>query len=649
MAEQSCRPMFVRRAPAGTVVRVSPSFARELGLSYEELSAKPLLDWVHPDDRSALSELLDAGQGVATARHATRDGEWLEFEWRVRTHAGESVVLGLRAGTCSGSPEATADARARERRTMPETLAAMARIVEAKNPGMRCSVLLTNVAHDRVTVGAGPSLPDEYNAAVEGLRIGPGVGSCGTAAYWNVPVIVEDIAQDPLWRDLRGAAAIAGVAACWSHPITATDGIVLGAMALYDTKPSAPTPNQMDGLEIAARMVGQAIERDRLEEALRQTAKMKALGVMAGGIAHDFNNVLAAVLGNAELAMEMLPDDAPARQRLRDIVTASTSATELCSQMLAYAGRGAISKQTLEMNALVREISGLLRVAVSKKATLELELHEGPLGVLADRSQLRQIILNLINNASDAIGDEAGRIIVRTCVDSYSEEELYARFPRAGLAAGEFVEVSVSDSGIGMNAETQAEIFDPFFTSKPAGTGLGLAAVQGIVRRHDGAIAVESVPGAGSTFTVLLPRTPIVVEAPRNAAPARVTAVAGTRVLVVDDEPLVLGIHGDILEAAGYTVLRAAGGRAAIDLFAREGAAIACVLLDYSMPDMNGEQVFQELRALHPAVSGVLTSGFTEQEFRDRLHGAGFAAFVQKPAKMDVLLRAVATAVRSSL
>jgi GAF domain-containing protein len=164
-------------------------------------------------------------------------------------------------------------------------------------------------------VGAGPSFPDAYNEAVEGLLIGPGVGSCGTAAFWNVPVIVENIDTDPLWESLRDAASLAGVKACWSHPITATNGDVMEAMAIYSHEPLAPSSNQMDGLEIAARMVGWAVERGRLEEQLRQAVKLEALGVLAGGIAHDFNNMLAAVMGNAELALPMLPDDDLLRQK----------------------------------------------------------------------------------------------------------------------------------------------------------------------------------------------------------------------------------------------------------------------------------------------------------------------------------------------
>lgn len=518
----------------------------------------------------------------------------------------------------------------------------MALIVEAKNPGMRCSILLVDARQECVTVGAGPSLPPEYNAAVEGLRIGPAVGSCGTAAFWNVPVVVEDIASDTLWAELRDAAALAGVLACWSHPITSTTGDVLGAMALYSTEPSAPARHQMDGLEIAARMVGLAVERERLEEQLRETAKTEAITVLAGGIAHDFNNLLAAVLGNAELALMTLPPGAEAAALLQKIVTASVSAHDLCNQMLAYAGRGSSSTETLECNAMARELGGLLAVTLSKKATLEYDLHDGPLGVLADRSQLGQVVMNLIRNASEAVGDHAGRVVIGSTTVTCGGAEPQATHSNAALEPGEYVRLWVHDTGPGMTAETRARIFDPFFTTKTTGRGLGLAAVQGIVRAHDGAIDVESTEGVGTTVSVLLPRVPL----PLDGAPATAegTVARSARLLLVDDEPAVRAVLADVLESAGYGVLLARDGQEALDVFREQPDSIDCVLLDLSMPKLGGDEVFHELRKLRPDVRVILSSGFSEQEMLDRFQGAGLAGVLQKPARMHVLLAKVADA-----
>ncbi|MHC4954872.1 MAG: response regulator [Planctomycetota bacterium] len=633
--------MILRSAGSGDALRVNRQFAERLGLTNEDLAARPFLEWIHPEDRESLQRALDAGAGCAMARHATKLGQWLPFGWRVKTDAGRVVALGLLHDRFDVAADPTDASPSPRSATLAETLRSMALIVEAKNPGLRCSILLIDSEHEHIRGGAGPSLPDAYNSAVEGLRIGPMVGSCGTAAFWNVPVVVENIAEDPLWKDLRDAAKLAGVGACWSHPVTTSQGGVLGAMALYNDEPRAPTQRQMDALEIAARMVGLAVERDRLEEQVRRSAKLKALGVLAGGIAHDFNNLLSAVLGNAEMGLEALTEDSPARQYLQAIVTASESATDLCDQMLAYAGRGLVTTEPVECNELVNELGGLLKVALSKKATLIHDLVDAPLCVLADRGQLRQVIMNLITNASEAIGNAEGRIVIATRARTLTRDDLDARHPSDNLQPGEYVQIRVSDTGVGMNTETRARLFDPFFTTKATGRGLGLAAVQGIVRGHDGAIAMDSAPGRGTVFTVLLPRS----AEPCDCLPSLADAESEPHhecVLVVDDEDLVREVHGEILESAGYEVLYARDGQDAVEVFQREGDRIDCVLMDLSMPRLDGEESFRELRKIQSDVRVILITGYAEQATFDRLKDTGFAGFIKKPAKVPDLLAKVA-------
>ena len=416
-------------------------------------------------------------------------------------------------------------------------------------------------------------------------------------------------------------------------------------MALYDTKPNAPSRGEMDILEIAARMVGLAIERDRLEEQLRQSSKIEAVGVLAGGIAHDFNNLLAAILGNSEIAMAELPADAPAQLNLKQIVKASVTAADLCNQLLTYAGRGATTTEVLDCNALVKEFGDLLQVALSKKMTLEFEIHEASLGIVADRSQLLQVIMNLITNASGAIGETEGHVIVSTSISTFSRDELKLRHPNTPLEAGEYVRIWISDTGVGMNPETQAKIFDPFFTTKPNGLGLGLAAVQGIVRSHGGAISVESALGEGTTFSILLPcvALPDEPEVPL-VVPKLGTGPTKARVLVVDDERAVRKVLVYMLEDAGYDVLEACDGQEAVDLFRRESDTIDCVLLDLSMPKMDGEEAFAQLLEIRSNVRVILSSGFAEQELLNRFKGAGLAGVLQKPTQMHVLLEKLATA-----
>ncbi|MFT5151422.1 MAG: two-component system cell cycle sensor histidine kinase/response regulator CckA [Planctomycetota bacterium] len=228
-------------------------------------------------------------------------------------------------------------------------------------------------------------------------------------------VVVENIGTDPLWKDIREAAASAEVSACWSQPITALNGEVLGAMALYNREPAAPTQNHMDGLEISVRMVGLAVESARFEEQQRHTAKMEALGMLAGGIAHDFNNLLVTILGNAELALLSAKEGADHNDSLKALIAASLNARDLCNQMLIYAGRGSVSPEVLDCNSLVKSLGSLLQVSLSKKATLEYDLAQEKLGLLADSSQLGQVVMNLITTLPRQSATRSARSRFRPC------------------------------------------------------------------------------------------------------------------------------------------------------------------------------------------------------------------------------------------
>jgi two-component system, cell cycle sensor histidine kinase and response regulator CckA len=649
MESPSDLPMIVRSSCSGGAVRITRSFEERFELSALALQAKPLLDWIHPDDQADLQAMLDAGAGRLSARHKDQGGSWLQLEWRIQTHAGAAVALGTLGKHVEPCDPHVPTGTVAAHKTIYKTLRAMALIVESKNPGLRCSILLIDQEHQTVMIGAGPSFPDEYNAAVEGLKIGPFVGSCGTASFWNVPVVVEDIHKDPLWKDLREAAKIASVQACWSHPITATDGSVLGAMALYDNVPNTPTSNQMDGLEMAARTVGLAIERDRLEDVLRQSTKMEALGAMAGGIAHDFNNLLTTVLCNADLATQMLEEDDEARPLLRDIVTASVNAAELCAQMLAYSGHGLMTYEHLDLNALLSELGSLLRVALSIKIDLAINLSRESQGIQADRNQLRQVIMNLITNAAQSIGDQAGRVSIQSSRRVFNLLELEQLHPSTKLLPGEYVVFEISDTGVGMSVETQARIFDPFYTTKASGSGLGLATVQGIIRSHMGAIALKSDLGKGTTFTILLPYASLqeqgevqtLISDPQATPAAHRTA----GVLVVEDDHQVSRVIGAMLSRAGHTVHHATDCPQAIEQIKLHGEDIDCVLLDYSMPQLDGEHTFEQLRSVRADIPVLMTSGFIEQSILDRMLDSGLSGFIQKPPLQATLLNEIAAAI----
>lgn len=325
---------------------------------------------------------------------------------------------------------------------------------------------------------------------------------------------------------------------------------------------------------------------------------------------------------------------------LREIVKASVNATDLCDQMLAYAGSGASATEIVDYNSLVRDLAGLLQVTLSKKATLSLSLHEDFLGVLGDRGQFGQVVMNLITNASEAIGDNAGRAVVSTDVEVSFED----RAGHAGAGVTEYVQLTVSDTGRGMHADEATKIFDPFFTTKLAGRGLGLAAVQGIVRIHGGTIETQTEAGVGTTFIVRLPRTPLPQQIPEDNG-TQGTQGEAAAILVVDDEPSVRAVLTDIFESSGYDVLCASDGAEAIELYRSRWEHIDCVLLDLNKPELGGEEVFAELRRICGDARVILSSGYTEQEMLDRFSGAGLAGVIHKPARMQTLLDTVAAVV----
>jgi signal transduction histidine kinase len=641
--------MLLRSPAARGFVRANTAFRARVGFSAAELAAEPLLHWIDPADAEAARATIEGGQASCRIRHRTRSGGPLLLELRVAEHDGGAVAL---ARTVDEIEEVGGPEDADDEATVAGTLHTIARIVEEQNPGYRCSILL--VADGRFVRGAGPSLPEEYNAAIDGYAVGPTVGSCGTAIYWNVPVIVEDIQADPLWVPFAELAGTAGVAACWSHPFASKTGSVLGALALYSPVPRAPTQEQLGRLRAAARMTGLAVERGRAEEAfrarrqrelelesqLRQAAKMEALGVLAGGVAHDFNNVLATILANAEFARELLPATSEVQELLSDIVEASQRAGQFCKQMLAYAGHGALTSTRFEVGALLREVDRLVQAAVSKKTGLEYELLDRPVYVEGDENQLLQVAMNLVTNAAEAIGEERGLIVVRSELCRYDADTLRLRGLPAELAPGEYVRLSVSDTGSGMDEETLARIFDPFFTTKFPGRGLGLSAVRGIITQHRGAIEIESEVGHGTTFAVMFPT----VEAaqPDEAAPE--SSEGDTRsklILVADDERALRRILCRRLRHAGFDVLEAEDGQEAIDVFAEHGDSIDCVLLDYSMPRRSGLEVQQALHSVREDLPIVLMSGFSELEVVERFQGAPLAASLEKPVSTAALLEAI--------
>jgi PAS domain S-box-containing protein len=375
-------------------------------------------------------------------------------------------------------------------------------------------------------------------------------------------------------------------------------------------------------------------QRLEMEHRLQQTQKLESLGMMAGGVAHDFNNLLTAILGQADLARQELSPLSPIRERVLKIIEASERASDLCLQMLAYTGKRHRVLKRVDLGALVEEMTHLLKTSISKKAILNLksELETPP--IQADASQIRQIVMNLIINASEAMGERGGVITISTGARESDQAYLQETCLENDLPAGLYTYLEVSDTGCGMDEETRRRIFEPFFTTKFTGRGLGLAAVLGIVRTHKGALKLCSEPGRGTTFTVLFPalRSNVEEEGTETTTEAGSAAWRGRgTLLLVDDEVTLRDVGREMLEQLGFSVLTAADGREAVDLYRRRRGEITGVVLDMTMPQMDGEETFRELRRLDPGVPVVLSSGYAEQDVVSRFAGKGLSGFIQKP------------------
>ncbi len=771
------------------------------------------------------------------------------------------------------------DTIARHHGSLSEILTIIVQQVEAQRPGMIASVLLLDEDGKHMHTGAAPSLPDAWNAALEGAAIGPAAGSCGTAAYRNERVIVTDISSDPLWAAYQQAALSFGLKACWSEPVRDADGNVLGTFAMYYHDVCHPSDDDLQLIEYVASLTSIAIDncrnRERLRTARQQklelaqtiehssdliyvydfdgvvtaanaactaafggevvgkniadivapdylqlagdmmrkklatgestvyeldvidtngerhhleinsslvmrngkpvaingiarditarkqaekrlalliqaihasheaimvldaegiiefanpaaaalyqqpldqmigmpaavlrggntgddtyndiistikngkiwcgemlfhagdheerliarrispimdesghvhhqicidrditeakqrslqlehTQRLESLGILAGGIAHDFNNLLTAIMGNAAMAERGLETNRDISIQLSHITASSRRAADLCKQMLAYSGKGRFVVTPINITELIREMARLMEVSIGKHITLRYALNEDLPLVNADSAQIQQVILNLITNANEAIGEDNGEIVFSTGVIQADQNELNATLTNEELPEGEYIYIEVADSGCGMDKNTVEKMFDPFFTTKFTGRGLGMSAVLGIVRGHHGAIQVHSQPGQGTSFRILLPvsdikNSPQAVEA---VEPVHASRSKGT-VLIVDDEALIREVASAMLQDIGFDIIEATNGKEAVALYRQHQPAIRAVLLDMTMPQMDGKTCFSELKKINPDVRVLISSGYTEQDINKLFAEHVPAAFIQKP------------------
>jgi len=384
-------------------------------------------------------------------------------------------------------------------------------------------------------------------------------------------------------------------------------------------------------------------ERKQAEEALRHAQKLESIGTLAGGIAHDFNNLLNAIMGQSSLALGRLPKESPAGNNIAKALKAAERAANLTQQLLAYSGMGKFITEEIDLNRLVKENAQLLKVSVPKSVRLRYELDPSILFIHGDAGQIQQVVMNLIINAGDAIGANSGFIIVRTNLIELRENETeYTKYTNNRLTPGAYVLLEVSDTGHGIKPDVLARIFDPFFTTKFTGRGLGLAAVLGIIRGHNGGLRIESEEGKGTKFEIVFPLvdvSPVIktYEAKNEA----VINGSGKTILVIDDELAVLELLRDVFADVNIKVIEASNPIEGIQLYRKYQKEISMIILDYSMPDMDGKQTFEMLIKVNKNVKVILCSGYSEEEVKSAFGEVHPVDFIKKPYKPSDLLSRV--------
>lgn len=374
----------------------------------------------------------------------------------------------------------------------------------------------------------------------------------------------------------------------------------------------------------------QELERKKLEAQISESQRLESLGVLAGGVAHDFNNILVGILGSASLALEELPRGSSVRALVEQIEQSSRRAAELSKQLLAYSGNGRFVVAPLDLSELVREMRDLLAASISRDVAVEYRLESGGRMIEADATELRQVLMNLVINAAEASA-KPGVITVATGEEVCGRAYLDSAVIGTDAGEGEYVFLEVSDTGCGMDDEMVSRIFDPYFSTKQSGRGLGLAAVLGIVKGHRGALRVKSKPGGGSAFRVLFPVSSRQVERPVEKIPREAAGRRKGFVLVVDDEKTVRNLSRRMLESNGFKVMTAVDGQDGVDVFRKHSHEIEVVLLDLTMPRLNGEQTFERLRAIRDDVNVVFSSGYSVDTITKYLARTDHVRFIQKP------------------
>src|SRR5512133_2883533 len=598
--------------------------------------------------RAVVRVLQDQHHATFESAYLTKDGRELPVEINARTMESEgrpfilSIVRDITQRKRDEMRERTRlkilEEMARGA-TLPELLELIVRFVEQETPGALCSVLLIDETGTRLLHGAAPSLPDAYNQAVDGLKIGQGVGSCGTAAFTRQRVIVEQIEGHPYWKGFSHALE-AGLQACWSEPVLATDGDLLGTFAMYYREVRSPTQEELQLIESAAHLASIAIGRARdetqrmlLEEQLLHIQKIEAIGQLAGGVAHDFNNLLTPIIVYADMVKRALPDDHPQSRRVEGVLAAAHKARDLTQKLLSFGRKQMLNMEVLDLNEVIDSFRDILLRTIRENIVIEVLPAAGGARLKADRGQLEQVLLNLTVNARDAIAGK-GTISISTG-HVLLDNEFVRQHP--GMLPGPYILLGFKDTGCGMDDETLRHIYEPFFTTKAVGhgTGLGLATVYGIIKQHEGYIEARSRVGEGTAFSIYLPATTEEEALGAASVPSAVHERADRRVdstiLLVEDNRMVLEMAVELLESHGFRILAADSPLKALEIEHTCGGTIDLLVTDVVMPEMNGMELYERLQERRPGMPVLYMSGYTSDVV---IHGGTLeeeVIFIKKP------------------
>jgi len=654
----------------GGWIRVNERICEIVGYSRDELLALTFQEITHPDD---LSSDLDSAQALVDGaipsygmekRYVHKDGStiwiWLSVGL-IRDEDGEpmhyvsqieDITARKRTERYRETERAVASALAQSGGVSEASAGALEAV--CRTMGWEIGEIWLLDERRSVLVCAGTWNDDTslqaFTAATWTQTFTWGEGLPGTVWRREAPHRIEELDTDENFVRIAGARA-AGLRSGLGLPLVA-DGRTIGTMSFFSRSAQDGGSELLEMLRRLGEQIGgfyarrrAADERRALELRLLEAQRSESLGVLAGGIAHDFNNLLVGVLGNATLLCDDLDDDDPRRALAQQIEIAATRAADLTRQMLAYTGQSNQASEALDISAAVSEMTQLVRHAMSKRTRVELDLDPATPLVEADGSQIRQVLMNLLTNAAEAIGDTDGTVSVRTAPVHADRALLDAHRFGDELPEGLYTLLSITDDGCGMTAETAARIFDPYFTTKFTGRGLGLAASLGIIRSHHGALRVTSAVGAGTRFELLLPAHQAPPTPTEPASVAEATAGHAPTVLVVDDEQIVREIAVRALTAAGHRALSATDGDDALLQIDRHRGDLDCVLLDLTMPGRSGVEVLEALAVSDPSLPVVVSSGYSQDALPAAIRDSTRISFLQKPYTVDELHRAVADAV----